>query len=52
MSAYRDKDPRIHGIQSKIRVVPNFPKPGSSVPSFLFFIFLFCKIKIEKKKVS
>ncbi|KAK8266532.1 hypothetical protein V6Z12_D12G252500 [Gossypium hirsutum] len=28
MSAYRDKDPRIHGIQSKIRVVPNFPKPG------------------------
>ncbi|XWS61958.1 hypothetical protein CRYUN_Cryun07bG0169400 [Craigia yunnanensis] len=28
MSAYRDRDPRIHGIQSKIRVVPNFPKPG------------------------
>ncbi|KAK5777563.1 adenine phosphoribosyltransferase 4 isoform X1 [Gossypium arboreum] len=28
MSAYRDKDPRIHGIQSKIRVVPNFPKPA------------------------
>ncbi|XP_022737664.1 adenine phosphoribosyltransferase 4-like isoform X2 [Durio zibethinus] len=28
MSAYRDKDPRIDGIQSKIRVVPNFPKPG------------------------
>ncbi|XP_050229719.1 adenine phosphoribosyltransferase 3 [Mercurialis annua] len=28
MSAYRDEDPRIHGIQTKIRVVPNFPKPG------------------------
>ncbi|GLT91033.1 hypothetical protein SLE2022_089430 [Rubroshorea leprosula] len=28
MSAYRDKDPRIHGIQTTIRVVPNFPKQG------------------------
>ncbi|XP_030524769.1 adenine phosphoribosyltransferase 4 [Rhodamnia argentea] len=28
MAAYRDKDPRIHGIKTKIRVVPNFPKPG------------------------
>ncbi|KDP25639.1 hypothetical protein JCGZ_20795 [Jatropha curcas] len=28
MSAYRDEDPRIHGIQTKIRVVPNFPKEG------------------------
>ncbi|KAF5729869.1 adenine phosphoribosyltransferase 4-like [Tripterygium wilfordii] len=28
MSAYTDKDPRIHGIKNKIRVVPNFPKPG------------------------
>uniref|UniRef100_A0A2P2JRP4 adenine phosphoribosyltransferase n=1 Tax=Rhizophora mucronata TaxID=61149 RepID=A0A2P2JRP4_RHIMU len=28
MSAYRDKDPRINGIKTKIRVVPNFPKPG------------------------
>ncbi|KAA8522255.1 hypothetical protein F0562_012928 [Nyssa sinensis] len=27
MSASRDDDPRIHGIKSKIRVVPNFPKP-------------------------
>ncbi|KAK2649119.1 hypothetical protein Ddye_016608 [Dipteronia dyeriana] len=28
MSAYRDQDPRIHGIQTKIRVVPDFPKQG------------------------
>ncbi|PON92978.1 Adenine phosphoribosyl transferase [Trema orientale] len=28
MSAYKDEDPRIHGIKTKIRVVPNFPKPG------------------------
>ncbi|XP_015876605.1 adenine phosphoribosyltransferase 4 [Ziziphus jujuba] len=28
MSAYRVQDPRIHGIKTKIRVVPNFPKPG------------------------
>ncbi|KAL3497460.1 hypothetical protein ACH5RR_040192 [Cinchona calisaya] len=29
MSAFRDDDdPRIHAIQSKIRVVPDFPKPG------------------------
>lgn len=30
MSTYRDEDPRIHGIKTKIRVVPNFPKQGSS----------------------
>ncbi|XP_065857949.1 adenine phosphoribosyltransferase 4 [Euphorbia lathyris] len=28
MSASRVEDPRIHGIQTKIRVVPDFPKPG------------------------
>ncbi|XP_028779073.1 adenine phosphoribosyltransferase 4 [Neltuma alba] len=28
MSGYRDEDPRINGIRTKIRVVPNFPKPG------------------------
>uniref|UniRef100_A0A9I9CLP5 adenine phosphoribosyltransferase n=1 Tax=Cucumis melo TaxID=3656 RepID=A0A9I9CLP5_CUCME len=28
MSAYRDEDPRIHGIRTKIRVVPDFPQPG------------------------
>ncbi|KAF5734888.1 adenine phosphoribosyltransferase 4-like [Tripterygium wilfordii] len=28
MSANMDKDPRIDGIKKKIRVVPNFPKPG------------------------
>lgn len=28
MSACKDQDPRIHAIQSRIRVVPNFPKPG------------------------
>ncbi|XP_022156477.1 adenine phosphoribosyltransferase 3-like [Momordica charantia] len=28
MSAYRDEDPRIHGIRTQIRVVPNFPQPG------------------------
>ncbi|XP_021901852.1 adenine phosphoribosyltransferase 3 isoform X1 [Carica papaya] len=28
MSALRDEDPRIHGIKTKIRVVPDFPKPG------------------------
>ncbi|CAN1186004.1 Adenine phosphoribosyltransferase 3 [Linum perenne] len=30
MSAYRDgeEDPRVNGIKTKIRVVPNFPKPG------------------------
>ncbi|BAU00464.1 hypothetical protein VIGAN_10206300 [Vigna angularis var. angularis] len=28
MSAYKDQDPRLHGIKTKIRVVPNFPKSG------------------------
>lgn len=28
MSALRDEDPRVHAIKTKIRVVPNFPKPG------------------------
>ncbi|KAL3331158.1 hypothetical protein AABB24_034790 [Solanum stoloniferum] len=28
MSACKDQDPRIYAIQSRIRVVPNFPKPG------------------------
>ncbi|XP_022881138.1 adenine phosphoribosyltransferase 3-like isoform X2 [Olea europaea var. sylvestris] len=28
MSACKEDDPRIDGIQSRIRVVPNFPKPG------------------------
>lgn len=28
MSAIEDEDPRIHGIRTKIRVVPDFPKPG------------------------
>ncbi|CAL5355947.1 unnamed protein product [Camellia sinensis] len=28
MSVCKGDDPRIHGIKSKIRVVPNFPKPG------------------------
>ncbi|XP_031254841.1 adenine phosphoribosyltransferase 4-like isoform X2 [Pistacia vera] len=28
MSAYKDKDPRINGIKTTIRVVPDFPKPG------------------------
>ncbi|OVA01417.1 Phosphoribosyltransferase domain [Macleaya cordata] len=28
MSACKGEDPRVHGIKSKIRVVPNFPKPG------------------------
>ncbi|XP_061989005.1 adenine phosphoribosyltransferase 3 isoform X2 [Rosa rugosa] len=28
MSALKDQDPRVHAIKTKIRVVPNFPKPG------------------------
>ncbi|KAM7491248.1 hypothetical protein LguiA_034169 [Lonicera macranthoides] len=28
MAVSRDDDPRINGIKSQIRVVPNFPKPG------------------------
>nr|KYP55403.1 Adenine phosphoribosyltransferase 1 [Cajanus cajan] len=28
MCAYRDEDPRLHDLKTKIRVVPNFPKPG------------------------
>ncbi|KAK4365226.1 hypothetical protein RND71_016584 [Anisodus tanguticus] len=28
MSVLKDQDPRIRAIQSRIRVVPNFPKPG------------------------
>ncbi|KAM1693056.1 hypothetical protein EV1_031974 [Malus domestica] len=28
MLVLKDEDPRIHGIKTKIRVVPNFPKPG------------------------
>ncbi|KAG6637017.1 hypothetical protein CIPAW_11G151400 [Carya illinoinensis] len=36
MSACRDEDPRIHGIKTKIRVVPNFPKPGVEARGFIF----------------
>jgi len=43
MSVYKDQDPRLHGIKTKIRVVPNFPKSGSFSPylifSFFFFVF-------------
>ncbi|CAN1748089.1 Adenine phosphoribosyltransferase 4 [Linum perenne] len=28
MSSNGDEDPRVNGIKTKIRVVPNFPKPG------------------------
>ncbi|KAL3737998.1 hypothetical protein ACJRO7_019519 [Eucalyptus globulus] len=28
MSADKDEDPRMYGIKSRIRVVPDFPKPG------------------------
>ncbi|XP_022153980.1 adenine phosphoribosyltransferase 3 [Momordica charantia] len=28
MSAIKHEDPRIHGIRTSIRVVPDFPKPG------------------------
>ncbi|XP_047338622.1 adenine phosphoribosyltransferase 4-like [Impatiens glandulifera] len=28
MAACKEDDPRLHEIKSKIRVVPNFPKPG------------------------
>ncbi|GAU20733.1 hypothetical protein TSUD_231470 [Trifolium subterraneum] len=28
MSAYTNQDPRLHGIKTQIRVVPNFPKSG------------------------
>ncbi|XP_058778212.1 adenine phosphoribosyltransferase 3-like [Vicia villosa] len=28
MSVYTNQDPRLHGIKTKIRVVPNFPKSG------------------------
>ncbi|RYR10601.1 hypothetical protein Ahy_B05g079045 [Arachis hypogaea] len=35
MSAYRDEDPRLHGIKTKIRVVPHFPKSGREVLTFL-----------------
>ncbi|KAG6596847.1 Adenine phosphoribosyltransferase 3 [Cucurbita argyrosperma subsp. argyrosperma] len=28
MSAIKDEDPRINGIRTNIRVVPDFPKPG------------------------
>ena len=38
MSAYRDEDPRIHDIKTRIRVVPNFPKPG-------FFCFFFLVVE-------
>ena len=42
MSACKDQDPRIHGIKTKIRVVPNFPKPGfSSFDRPFFFVALF-----------
>ncbi|RVX15539.1 Adenine phosphoribosyltransferase 3 [Vitis vinifera] len=42
MSACKDQDPRIHGIKTKIRVVPNFPKPGfSSFDRPFFFVVLF-----------
>ncbi|KAF7828397.1 adenine phosphoribosyltransferase 4-like [Senna tora] len=31
MSTYTDQDPRLLGIKTKIRVVPNFPKPVSEI---------------------
>lgn len=40
MSAYKDKDARINGIKDQIRVVPNFPKPGS----FFFSLFLLLRL--------
>lgn len=42
MSAFKDKDPRIHGIQTQIRVVPNFPKEGftPSLRSLFFRLFI------------
>lgn len=43
MSAYRDEDPRIHDIKTRIRVVPNFPKPG-------FFCFFF--LVVEKHRLG
>lgn len=36
MSVCREEDPRIHGIKTKIRVVPNFPKPGIEARGFIF----------------
>lgn len=41
MSATKDQDPRIHGISSSIRVVPNFPKPGLLPISISLFFQLF-----------
>lgn len=40
MSAFKDKDARINGIKDQIRVVPNFPKPGS----FFFSLFLLLRL--------
>jgi len=39
MSENEVKDPRIDGIKTKIRVVPDFPKKGRFL-SFFFFMFL------------
>ena len=42
MSAYKDQEPRLHGIKTKIRVVPNFPKSGSFCPFLIFSLFFLC----------
>lgn len=60
MSAWEEKDPRVNGIASSIRVVPNFPKPGApsstrdlSVISTKFdFIVTFCSCLIVFSRVS
>ena len=36
----QEEDPRINGIKTKIRVVPDFPKKGN----FFFCIFLFMEV--------
>lgn len=40
MSACKDKDPRINGIKTTIRVVPDFPKPGSLIQLSIFHHFI------------
>lgn len=42
MSALKADDPRIPAIQSRIRVVPDFPKPGFHARSLFVLIFHTC----------
>lgn len=54
MSAWKNKDndPRLEGIASAIRVVPNFPKPGHLFLSTFRFFFYFFNLTFTDRTVA